>query len=72
MTAAHATLVRGATGQRFAACDLIPGDLILIEKGDTIPAEAQLIESTTLQTAEAALTGVSLLRSRADEATEIA
>ena len=43
-----------------------PGDrararrLILVEEGDTVPADARLIQSTALQTAEAALTGESL------------
>ena len=60
LSAAHATVVRDSTRQRLAASDLIPGDLILIEEGDTIPADARLIESTALQTAEAALTGESL------------
>ena len=60
MSAAHATVVRDGTRQRFPASDLIPGDLILIEEGDTIPADARLIQSTALQTAEAALTGESL------------
>ena len=38
----------------------MPGDVILIEEGDTIPADARLVESAALQTAEAALTGESL------------
>jgi Ca2+-transporting ATPase len=60
MSAAHATVVRDGTRQRLPAADLIPGDLILIEEGDTIPADARLIQSTALQAAEAALTGESL------------
>ena len=42
------------------AAEIVPGDIILIEEGDTIPADARLIESAALQTAEAALTGESL------------
>jgi P-type Ca2+ transporter type 2C len=38
----------------------VPGDVILIDEGDTIPADARVVESTALQTAEAALTGESL------------
>ena len=38
----------------------MPGDIILIEEGDTVPADARLIQSIALQTAEAALTGESL------------
>src|SRR6202008_3902865 len=37
-----------------------PGDILLIEEGDTVPADARLIRVTALQTAEAALTGESL------------
>jgi len=38
----------------------VPGDVILIEEGDIIPADARVIQSTALQVAEAALTGESL------------
>ena len=44
----------------------MPGDIILVEEGDTIPADARLIQSTALQTAEAALTGESLPVSKDD------
>ena len=49
-----------ASGRSVPAADLVPGDVILLEEGDTIPADARVIESTALQTAEAALTGESL------------
>jgi len=42
------------------AAELVPGDVIMLEEGDTVPADARLVESTALQTAEAALTGESL------------
>jgi P-type Ca2+ transporter type 2C len=60
MAAARATVVRDGARHRLASSNLVPGDLILIEEGDTIPADARLIESTALQTAEATLTGESL------------
>jgi Ca2+-transporting ATPase len=60
MSAAHATVIRDGSRQTVPAADLVPGDIILIEEGDTIPADARLIESIALQTAEAALTGESL------------
>jgi Ca2+-transporting ATPase len=60
MAAAHASVVRGGTRQSIAAVDVVPGDILLIEEGDTIAADARLIESTALQTAEAALTGESM------------
>jgi Ca2+-transporting ATPase len=60
MSAAHANVVRGGGRQSIAAAEVVPGDIILIEEGDTVPADARLIQSTALQTAEAALTGESL------------
>jgi Ca2+-transporting ATPase len=60
MSAADATVIRGGERRRIAAREIVSGDVILLEEGDTIPADARLIESTVLQTAEAALTGESL------------
>ena len=59
MSAAHATAVRDGERQRIPAAELVPGDVILLEEGDAIPADARLIDETALQTAEAALTGES-------------
>jgi Ca2+-transporting ATPase len=60
ISAAHANLIREGERRNIAAAEVVPGDIILIEQGDTIPADARLIQSTALQTAEAALTGESL------------
>jgi len=60
MSAAHANVIRGGVRQSVAATEVVPGDVILVEEGDTIPADARLIHATALQTAEAALTGESL------------
>jgi Ca2+-transporting ATPase len=60
MAAAHANVLRDGTRQSVPATEIAPGDIILIEEGDTIPADARLIHATALQTAEAALTGESL------------
>jgi Ca2+-transporting ATPase len=60
MTAGNATVVRDGTQQSIAAVEVVPGDLVLIEEGNTVPADARLIEAVALQTAEAALTGESL------------
>ena len=64
MAAARATVFREGQRQDIPAADLVPGDIILIEEGDTIPADARLIQSTALHTAEAALTGESLPASK--------
>jgi len=60
MSAAKATVVRDGERRQIPASELVPGDLILIEEGDSIPADARLVHGASLQTAEAALTGESL------------
>ena len=60
MSAARANVIRDGARQNIPAAELVPGDIILIEEGDTIPADARVVQSTALQTAEAALTGESL------------
>jgi P-type Ca2+ transporter type 2C len=60
MAAAHANVMRDGERQSVPATEVVPGDLILIEEGDTVPADALLIHSTALQMAEAVLTGESL------------
>ena len=60
MSADAATAIRDGDRRRVPAAELVPGDVVLIEEGDTIPADARVIESLALHTAEAALTGESL------------
>jgi len=60
MSAAQANVIRDGARQSIRATEVVPGDIILIEEGDTVAADARLIQSTALQTAEAALTGESL------------
>lgn len=60
MSAAQAKVIRDGMRRSLEATELVPGDIILIEEGDSIPADARLIKTTALQTAEAALTGESL------------
>jgi Ca2+-transporting ATPase len=60
ISAADASAIRNGERRTVPATDLVPGDIILVDEGDTIPADARLIESAALQTSEAALTGESL------------
>jgi Ca2+-transporting ATPase len=45
--------------QEISARDLVPGDIIVLETGNAVPADARLIESVNLRVQEAALTGES-------------
>jgi P-type Ca2+ transporter type 2C len=60
MSAAHANVIRDGTRQSIPAAEVVPGDIIFIEEGNTVPADARVVQSTALQIAEAALTGESL------------
>jgi len=60
MSAAHATVVRDGARRRIPAAEVVPGDIVLVAEGDTIPADARLIQESALETAESALTGESL------------
>jgi Ca2+-transporting ATPase len=59
MSADEATVIRGGDRRRVPAAALVVGDVLLLEEGDTIPADARVVESVSLQVAEAALTGES-------------
>lgn len=52
-------VIRDGKLQIMPSKDLVPGDVICIESGDTIPADARLIDSTNLKVQEASLTGES-------------
>jgi Ca2+-transporting ATPase len=59
MAAPTATVVRDGEEREVPARAVVPGDLLLVRAGDLVPADARLIESVSLQTEEAALTGES-------------
>ena len=60
MLSADAAVIRDGARRTVPATEIVPGDIIVIAEGDAIPADARLLESVALQTAEAALTGESL------------
>jgi Ca2+-transporting ATPase len=60
MTADDATVIRDGERRNVHASELVPGDLLVVEEGDTIPADARVVVSASLRTSEAALTGESL------------
>ena len=60
MAAARAHVIRDGQRKDMPSAEVVPGDIIVVEEGDTIPADGRLIQSTALQVAEAALTGESV------------
>jgi len=60
MSAPHARVIRDGVEQVIDSSMLVPGDIIKLEAGDFIPADARLIESVSLKSEESALTGESV------------
>jgi magnesium-transporting ATPase (P-type) len=60
MLSAEARTVRGGITRVIPAEELVPGDIVLLESGDKIPADLRLIEVKNLRTEEAPLTGESV------------
>ena len=60
MSAPHAKVIRNGKEDVIDAKDLVPGDIIKLEAGDFVPADARLINSVSLKSEESALTGESV------------
>jgi magnesium-transporting ATPase (P-type) len=60
MLSAEARTLRGGETRLIAAEQLVPGDIVLLESGDKIPADLRLADAKNLRTEEAALTGESV------------
>jgi Ca2+-transporting ATPase len=55
----HARVRRGGSVEEIESTNLIPGDVVLLEAGDLVPADGRIASSATLELQEAALTGES-------------
>ncbi len=60
MSAPHARVIRDGAEQVIDASGLVPGDIIRLEAGDFVPADARLLKSAGLKSEESALTGESV------------
>jgi Ca2+-transporting ATPase len=60
LAAPEATVIRDGERQRVATHEVVPGDVVLIEAGDKIPADARIVDAANLRTDEAPLTGESV------------
>ena len=72
MSAAMCKVMRGGQTYRIKSEDLVVGDVVLLEAGDAVPADARILESMSMQAEEAALTGESVPVIKTIEAIESA
>jgi len=59
MAPRNATVVRDGRNATVPAAELVPGDVVLLAAGDSVPADMRLVSLRNLQVEEAALTGES-------------
>ena len=59
MAASHAQVLRDGQPQQVPTADLVPGDVVLLEAGNVIPADVRFLETHALKVDESSLTGES-------------
>ncbi|KAH6618483.1 sodium P-type ATPase-like protein [Boeremia exigua] len=64
-----ARVIRGGQQSTIPSADIVPGDVIEIKTGDTLPADIRVFEAVNFETDEALLTGESLPVRKTEEAT---
>lgn len=60
MTEAHCKVLRDGKMQFVNSCDIVVGDIVLLEAGDSVPADCRILEVASCKVEEAALTGESV------------
>jgi len=60
MASPFATVIRNGQRLMIAASELVPGDIVLVEAGDKVPADIRMLQSFGLEVDESALTGESV------------
>lgn len=68
LAAPRALVIRDGTTVRIPGCEVVEGDVLVLEQGDRVPADAVLLEARELEADESLLTGESIpVRKRAAE-----
>ena len=60
MSAAQSKVIRDGKMEHLPSAELVPGDIVLLEAGDSVPADCRILESASMKIEEAALTGESV------------
>ena len=68
LSAAHSRVLRGGKLVTVPSEELVAGDVLVLEAGDAVPADARVLESASLRAEEAALTGESVPVAKAPDA----
>lgn len=71
MTAATCKVLRDGRQTTLRSDELVPGDLVLLEAGDSVPADGRLLETASLKIEEAALTGESVPANKTAQALKL-
>ena len=59
MSAPSAKIIRNGQRMEIPAADIVPGDILVLEAGDMVPADGRIIENFSLKVNESSLTGES-------------
>ena len=59
MLVQHAVVIRDGARQELDASGIVPGDIVLLDMGERVPADISIVEATSLEVDEAPLTGES-------------
>ena len=68
MSSPEASVIRDGKKKKIKAEELVPGDIVIIETGDIIPADMRLLDSRNLKVDESSLTGESVSAEKDSEA----
>ena len=68
LTSPEATVIRDGVEKKIPSKKLVPGDLIILQTGDRIPADARVVKEFNLKTDESSLTGESVPVKKSTEA----
>ncbi len=60
LTSPEARVIRNGQEHRVQTAELVPGDIVVLEEGDKVPADLRLLKTSSLEIEESALTGESL------------
>ena len=71
MTAATSRVLRDGRQVSLHSSELVPGDVVVLEAGDSVPADGRILESASLKVEEAALTGESVPVNKVTEALKL-